>query len=294
MSAAFRINGRRRITVAAPHARSAKLAGSAYHAPTEHKHYTFGDNDRASERLRLLSELYESETRALLERCPSRSPALAVDLGCEPGWSTRLVREVLAPERTVGLDASPRFVAEARERHGLQIEFLVHDVARVPFPVSPPDVMFCRYLLTHLRALPDVLSAWSTAAAPGGWMLIHENERLEASHSGLRRYYELLGQLQGHHGQHLGVGAKLEATLIGSGWRVIESERRVAEKPGRAMAALHLANLRTWRSDDYARRTFAPSEIDALEASLEAVASGREDDGAVLNVVRQIIARRAG
>src|SRR5579872_2173660 len=138
--------------------------------------YTFGDNLRASARLRRLAELYEQESRELLRRSDMDPPRLAVDLGCGPGWSTRLLHDALKPDRTVGLDASPVFVEEARTRQGAGLEFHVHDVVSVPFPIAAPDVLFCRFLLTHLRSLKEVLAAWAGVAAPGGWLVVHETE----------------------------------------------------------------------------------------------------------------------
>jgi len=113
------------------------------------RNYTFGDDERASDRLRRLAELYEQETRELLESGHSQKPHLAVDLGCGPGWSTRLVHEILRPKRTVGLDSSERYIAEARRNRGADLDFELHDIVRVPFPVRAPDLMFCRFLLTH-------------------------------------------------------------------------------------------------------------------------------------------------
>jgi len=254
--------------------------------------YTFGDNSRASARLRRLAEMYEPESRELLLRTGINAPRLAVDLGCGPGWSTRLLHDALKPSRTVGLDASPVFVAEARTRHGADLEFELHDIVGVPFPVDAPDVMFCRFLLAHLRSLREVLAAWAGVAAPGGWLVVHETESLQADHPALRQYYRLLGQMQHHHGQALHVGAVLEAEFAGSGWRLVESQRRLLEKPAADMAGLHLANLRTWRDDEYAQRAFDSGEIAGLEASLERIASRREDGGVVLNTARQIIAQR--
>jgi hypothetical protein len=58
------------------------------------------------------------------------------------------------------------------------------------------------------------------------------------------------------------------------------------------MAKLHLANLRTWRHDEYACRSFDPNEIDSLEKSLGQIANGLENAGVVVNAARQIIAQR--
>jgi trans-aconitate 2-methyltransferase len=254
--------------------------------------YTFGDNRQASARLRRLAELYDSETRDLLQRGGIHAPPLAIDLGCGPGWSTRLVQDVLNPSRIVGLDSSERYVAEARVNHGSTLEFEVHDVARTPFPVRAPDVLFCRFLLTHLRSIGDVLKNWANIAGPGALLFVHETESMEAEHPTLRRYYELVAQLQHHYSQTLLVGAILEASFENSGWRLIESKRRDIEKPADQMAEIHLANLRTWRHDEFASRYFDSREIDSMEASMDRMARGVESGGVVVNAARQIIAQR--
>jgi trans-aconitate 2-methyltransferase len=260
--------------------------------------YTFGDTEEASARLRRLAELYEPETRELLLRGDARKPQLAIDLGCGPGWTTRLLHDALHPTRTVGLDASPRFIDEARRNHGQEIqsaplEFHVHDVTQMPFPIPAPDALLCRFLLTHLRDPAKVLERWAKASAPDCVLFIHETESMQAEHPALRRYYELVAQLQHHYGQTLEVGALLENCVAGSGWRVVESRRLELRKPASAMAQIHLANLRTWRQDDFARHAFDAREIDALEASLTQIAVGSQNDGAVINAARQIVARCA-
>ncbi len=256
--------------------------------------YTFGDGDRASARLKRLAEVYEPETRELLERASGPALRLAVDLGCGPGWSTRLLRDALSPGRTVGLDASPRYIEEARRRHGARLEFHVHDITRAPFPVEAPQLLLCRFLLTHLSGLSQVLDAWAEAAAPGALLLVHETESLASPHPALRRYYELVAALQGHYGQALNVGARLDTCFSQSRWTLVESRARVLEKPAAAMAELHLANVRTWRRDPFAQEAFDAAELDRLEAALEPIASGAQAEAVVLNTARQIIARRSG
>lgn len=256
--------------------------------------YVFGDNDQAGARLKRLAELYEPETRALLQRGGSRRPRVAIDLGCGPGWSTALVHQVLQAERTIGLDASERYVAEARRLQGSKLEFFVHDITDTPFPVEAPDALFCRFLLSHLRDPQKVLLAWANASAPGCMLFVHETESLETDDPTLRRYYELIGQLQQHYGQSLFVGEILEACVTEAGWRIVESKRQDLKKPIGKMAELHLPNVRTWRQDAFARQAFAADEIDALEASLTEIIADKGNPGVVVNAVRQIIAQRAG
>jgi trans-aconitate 2-methyltransferase len=235
--------------------------------------------------------LYEPETRELLQRGDVRAARVAVDLGCGPGWSTRLLHDVVHADRTIGLDASERYITDARGNHGSELEFQVHDIARAPFPITAPDVMLSRFLLTHLSSPSDVLAAWASIAAADSLLFIHETEALETDHPALRRYYELVAQLQRHYGQTLYIGSVLDACFENSGWRMVESRRRILEKPAAKMAELHLANLRTWRNDEYARQAFDLTEIDSLDASLVRIVNGSENGGIVFNAARQIIAR---
>lgn len=257
------------------------------------KNYTFGDTGEASLRLRRLAELYETESRALLARGGCRSPRVAIDLGCGPGWTTKLVHDVLAPRRTVGIDASARFIDEAKTNQGEKLEFYLGDVARGQFPVEEPDVLFCRFLLTHLSQVGGTLAAWAKAVAPDATLFIHETESLETENPAMDRYYEHVARLQEHYGQTLYMGGLLTAFLKQSGWGVVESRRVMLEKPAQKMAELHLSNLGTWRNDEFAKEAFDAREIATLGKSLERIVSGEDDAGVVVNAARQIIARRA-
>ncbi len=257
--------------------------------------YTFGDNPEASRRLRLLAEVYEPETRDLLYRvgshCTGREFHRAVDLGCGPGWSTQLLAATLRPARTVGLDASELYVAEARSNHP-HLEFMRHDVLETPLPVPEPDLLFCRFLLTHLSSPQSALQSWARASAPGAVLVIHETEKLEAEHPALVRYYEMVERMQQHHGQKLYVGTMLEDSLTGTGWAPLHCESVVLEKSARDMAQLHLFNLRTWSRNEFAVRAFATAELELLTRDLQAIASGTDHAGAVRNTAKRIIAER--
>jgi len=255
--------------------------------------YTFGDNQEASRRLRRLAEVYEPETRDLLNAAQLEHGTrfeLALDLGCGPGWSTRLIEVVLSPKRIVGLEGSEAYVAEARSNHP-QIEFVQHDILRTPFPVDSADFIFCRFLLTHLPSPRAAFESWAQAARSGATLALHETQALHSTHPALSRYYEMVGQMQKHYGQNLNVGALLDDAFEGTRWCLVRSESVVLEKPARDMAQLHVANLRTWGSNDFALNAFSRSEVDQLESELDSIASGCKDAGVVYNTAKQIVAQ---
>ena len=258
----------------------------------QHNRYTFGDSARASHRLRLLAQAYEPETRALIAGAGAERRALAVDLGCGPGHTTRLLHEILAPERTVGLDSSERYITLARRASAEGIEFIQHDVLREPWPVAGADLLLCRFLLTHLGDVRGALGVWARASRPGARLAIHETARLDADHPALARYYARVAELQAHYGQDLNVGSDFGRLIEGTGWTVLESRVVVLEKPARTMAALHAMNLRTWRQDPYASERFDARELDELECALTAIADGSESASPVRNGARQALLRR--
>jgi SAM-dependent methyltransferase len=257
--------------------------------------YTFGDNDEASKRLRRLAVLFEPETCALLDLLTDsgkpRPPQRAIDLGCGPGWSTQQLANVLKPQRTIGLDSSERYIAEARANHP-NLEFFRHDILQTPFPVDAPELFLCRFLLTHLPSPQMALQTWANVAAPQAILLIHETESIESAHPALHCYYELLDEMQRHHGQTLNIGAILDTSFENTGWRVRQSRALVLQKPAREMAQLHLSNLHTWGKNEYAAQAFDRRELDDLEAALDSIASGTSEAGVVLNTARQIVAER--
>jgi SAM-dependent methyltransferase len=236
--------------------------------------YTFGDDAVAAGRLDLLAHVYEQPTRSLLARWAPARVGLAVDLGCGPGHTTRLLHAVLEPRRLVAVERSPAYAALAREHLAELpgVEVVEDDVTR-PLPVDGADLVFARFLLTHLGAPAAALREWARALAPGGRLIVQETARLVSRDPALGRYYELVAELQQRHGQALDVGARLAELAAGSGL-VIEraAVRPLVQRPNE-MAALHVLNLRSWRRDPEAA-DFDDDELDALDEALVAVARG--------------------
>ncbi len=150
--------------------------------------YTYGDTDVAAERLRLLAEVFGPTTRAFLRRAELENPRLALDLGCGPGHTTRLVAETLRPTRTVGLDRSEAFVERAKVGAPSGIEFFRHDVTVVPFPTGDADLIHCRLLLAHLPDPVEVVFRWSCELTIGGLLLLDELEEVSSKEPAVEAY----------------------------------------------------------------------------------------------------------
>lgn len=253
--------------------------------------YTFGDSDVAARRLRLLAAVYEPSSAALLRLCTGFGGRRAVDLGCGPGWTTRLVHALIGPARTLGLDASAEHIARAEEVVPPGIEYRVADVRRLSFSDGDgrPDFLYCRFLLTHLRDPEQALCAWADAAADQATLVVEETASLASEHPAFARYYELVDDLQRHYGQRLRIGADLAGPPEGSGWIVNLSTVRRLRLPARQMARLHQLNLTTWRHDPYARVAFDRAELDELDDRLDAIAAGDEPAPPVLSEMRQLV-----
>jgi hypothetical protein len=65
--------------------------------------YSFGETNLASERLRVVSQIFDPTSETFVSETVRNRPALALDLGCGPGFTIRLLCRVVKPERTVGV-----------------------------------------------------------------------------------------------------------------------------------------------------------------------------------------------
>ena len=103
-------------------------------SPNERPQYTFGDTPLAATRLQLVAQVFEPASRAFLTEAVASPPDTALDLGCGPGASTRLVAEVTRARHTTGLDVSDAFLEIAAVDAPAGIEFA--RARRDPAPVA--------------------------------------------------------------------------------------------------------------------------------------------------------------
>ena len=258
--------------------------------------YAFGDSAAAARRLALLAEVFEPTSRAFLAHVGARHagapPELAVDLGCGPGHTTRLLVSVLGPRRVLGLDQSASFVALAAGDAPPGVEFAVHDVTVVPFPCPPAGLLSCRFLLGHLPDPAAALAAWATQLAPGGLLLVDEVERIRTDQPALRRYLEVAAALLAGRGHALEIGPHLHRLPDPPGLARRHDRAAPLAPPAARAAGLFARNLAVWREDAVRSGLAADAELDRLAGALAAVAAGPAA-GTIAWELRQLAFQRA-
>jgi trans-aconitate 2-methyltransferase len=245
--------------------------------------YAYGDSDLAAERLALVATVFEPTTRVFLEAAAARSPALAIDLGCGPGHTTRLLDEATGAARTLGLDASTSYIERAREDAPARISFAVHDVTDTPFPDGPADLVFARLLVAHLADPAGTIARWATTLTERGRILIDDLEAIDTDDVVFRGYLdEVAIPVVRAQGARLLVGPTLHSLPDPDGTRRMHDEVAPMTPPAPVTARIFGMNLAVLTE----RREVGPRP--ELAEGLAEIADGRRKAAPVAWRLRQI------
>jgi trans-aconitate 2-methyltransferase len=255
--------------------------------------YVFGDTDVAARRLDLVADAWESPSTAFLRDDVPHRPRLAVDLGCGPGHTTRLVASTTGATRTIGFDTSEAFIARARANAPEGVAFLHHDVMDLPFPTGRANLVYARFVLSHIPRPDRLVRAWMTQLELGGVLAIDEVEWIRTNDPTLRRYLTLLAALFEARGSSLAAGLIADRFDGGRGGRKRTSVVRVHPVPAALAAELFALNFASWREEPFVRDHHSRADLDDLDSELRALAQG-PSRATITWAMRQITFERAG
>ena len=178
------------------------------------------------ERLRLLSEVMGPSTRALLTTVGIPAGSTCLDIGCGGGDVTFDLARAAGPAgRVIGVDLDAVKLDIARrtaDEQGLSnITFEVQDASEWK-PGELFDVVYARFLLTHLREPARLISAVRSQMRPGGVIIVEDvdfrGHFAEPDCPALRRYVELYTKSVQARGADPNIGPRLPGLLREAGF----------------------------------------------------------------------------
>ncbi len=178
------------------------------------------------ERLRLLSEVMGPPTRALLAEAGVPAGASCLDAGCGGGdVAFELARLTGASGRVLGVDRDGTKIALAREEsRQLGLVHAAFEVADVTAwePAESFDVVYARFLLTHLRDPAGALATLRRHVRPGGVLIVEDidfrGHFAEPECSALHRYVAYYTAAVQRRGADPNIGPRLPALLRDAGF----------------------------------------------------------------------------
>jgi trans-aconitate 2-methyltransferase len=254
--------------------------------------YLFGDSDPAACRLALLAHRFEPSTRAFVREAADSIGGLAVDLGCGPGFTTRLLADELQCQRVAGLDTSAAFINIARRAAGIRCAFYVHDIMQLPFPCGAAELVFCRFLLTHLRDPAEAVAPWSTQLQPKGIILLEETDEIETSNRTFREYLSIVEDMLRSLSNRLYAGVVIEELRPPLLQAVSSGVRRV-EVSNADAARMFTLNLQAWRDTKLIGPRRLSDTMSELSHELLAIADAKADISEITWLMRQAAFRKA-
>lgn len=154
---------------------------------TEHD-YILGTHDAEIARLRLQHAVWRAQVLDCWHRAGIGPGQTVVDIGCGPGFaSVDLAETVGSRGRVIGIERSPRFIAQAEAlcaARGLDnVSFRQRDVMTDALDVADADAVWCRWLAIFLPDPGLLVRKMADAVRPGGRLVFHEYVHYETYQS---------------------------------------------------------------------------------------------------------------
>lgn len=173
------------------------------------------------ERLRLLARVMRPATLGLFERIGIQPGMKVLDMGCGGGDVTFELARIVGPEGCViGMDMDEKKLelarGEAAEQQQFNVTFQRSEVSACE--LQPEfDVVYARFLLTHLKDSPGALAKMHQALRPGGVLVVEDIDFTGhfcwPESAAFARYLELFTQAVRLQGADPNIGPRLPAML---------------------------------------------------------------------------------
>lgn len=192
-------------------------------------HYVIKGGREGRERLRVLGRVMHESSTSLFDRLGVCHGLACLDVGCGGGDAAiELARRVGSEGRVVGVDIDETKLAAATseaEHQGLtNVKFIAADV-RKGLPSKGFDVVYSRFLLTHLSDPASAVSAFHHHLIPGGRLGLEDIDFTgyftHPQSTAFLRYRELYYSVVRRRGGDPDIGPRLPGLVMDAGFENI-------------------------------------------------------------------------
>jgi ubiquinone/menaquinone biosynthesis C-methylase UbiE len=195
------------------------------------KSYPIKGGEVGRARLAVLARALAPTTERHLDRAGSLAGLTAVDVGCGGGDVTfALARRVGPTGQVIGIDLDEEKLGWARAEARVQgLEHVRFEAVNViqPWPVEGVDLVYARFILTHLREPQAMLAQALAALRPGGRILVEDidfpGHFASPECPAVDRFVELYMKLSRHRGGDPLIGRRLGSLLETAGYADVET-----------------------------------------------------------------------
>jgi SAM-dependent methyltransferase len=193
---------------------------------TDAEHYVIRGGVPGRERLRLLSRVMHQTTTALFDRLDLRDGLVCLDAGCGGGDATlELARRVAPHGRVVGIDIDQTkldLAAEGAQQQGLvNVAFQLSGADELE-SAAEFDVVYARFLLTHLQDPASTVACFFRYLRPGGVLAVEDVDFsgyfTYPESQAFRRYCELYCAIVAKRGGDPDIGPRLPFLIRDAGF----------------------------------------------------------------------------
>jgi len=194
--------------------------------------YVIQGGGEGRERLRVLARVVAPGTQALFDRVGIARRAVCLDVGCGGGDVTlELARRVGSHGRALGVDTDETELAiarrEADQAGAANVTFRAGN-ANDPVAEGLFDLVYARFLLTHVARPQRVIANMLAALRPGGAIVLEDidfrGHFCQPPSAAFGRYIELYTAAVRRRGADPDIGPRLPGLLLEGGARAVQMQ----------------------------------------------------------------------